>query len=64
MMRRSAGFHADKAGREFAEVIEHLSSAKAHLGDPATFGICRVNLENLLGDIKAYNANLHATAPV
>jgi hypothetical protein len=57
---RCTSLHADEAGRELAEVIEDLSATKAHLGDPATLGICRVDLEDLLGDVEANNANLHA----
>jgi len=55
----SAGLNADEAGRKVSKVIEYLRPAKAHLGDPAALGICGVNLENLLGDIEANDADLH-----
>lgn len=48
MVRRRAGLHADQAWRKIAEVVEHLRPAKAHLGDAATLGIRRVNLETCL----------------
>lgn len=59
VVRRCTSLHADEAGRELAEEIEHLSATKAHLRDPPTLGICRVDLKDLLGDVEANNANLH-----
>jgi hypothetical protein len=60
----SAGLHADEAGWQCAEVVEHLSATQLHLRKRATICVGRVHLKDLLGDVETDDADLHRTAPV
>jgi hypothetical protein len=59
-----AGLHADGAGWQCAEVVEHLGATQLHLREWATVWVDRVHLKDLLGDFETDDANLHRTAPL
>ena len=64
MMRRAAGFHADQAGRNLAEELEHLLAAQLPVDDDLAIAIGAMDLEDILGEIDADGANLHVEAPL
>jgi len=59
MMRRGAGFHADKARRQGLEELYQLAAAELLSDDDLLGRVDAVNLEYVLGDIQTDRGNLH-----
>jgi hypothetical protein len=64
MMRRRACLHADETGGEPAKEVEHLLSAQLTDENDIAVSIDAVHLEDVLGQIDADGANLHADDPL
>jgi hypothetical protein len=64
MMRRATGFHADQAGRNLAEELEHLFAAQLSVDDDLAIAINAMDLEDILGEINADATNLHVDDPL
>src|SRR5450756_1108412 len=59
IVRRGAGFHADKATRQHFEERHHLAAAELLSDDDLLGRVDAVNLEHVLGDIQTDRGNLH-----
>ena len=59
VMARAARLHADQTGLKLTEKRQHLPTPQRPADDDLSTVVNRVNLENVLGQIEANNANIH-----
>jgi hypothetical protein len=58
-VRRGTGLHANQAGRQRFEELQHLAAAKLLPDDNLLGRIDAVDLKHVLGDIQTDRGNLH-----
>jgi hypothetical protein len=59
VVRRSTGLHANQAGRQRREELQHLTAAKLLPDDHLLGTVDPVDLEHVLGNIETNRGNLH-----
>lgn len=62
-MGSAAGFHADKAGREFAEELDQLLAPQLSRDNDLAALVDAMDLKNVLGEINADSATCMWTTP-
>jgi hypothetical protein len=64
MVSRGASFHANQARWQGLKERHHLAAPQLLPDDHFLIGVDAVNLEDVLGEIQTYRANLHVDGPL